>query len=222
MDLDKIVRSASEYVGEYLHVFFATLRQPTVMFKPVQLPSTGISLDTTRPETETARTANPRLISFALVSIFIGKTLYMIGASNVDGSNAAPSWIIHFVFTFTFWISIGAIAHLSSRMLAGKGDLLTTMTITIQVLAVTYVVSSFAGMIARVILRGLGYRNTMIFGMFTVFLVMEMTRFLLLAVYLPPALRETERLTTPKAVLLSSCVALGLLVGNLLLYSAAK
>lgn len=151
MDIEKILEWGTKYFSEYTSVFISTLTRPTIRFQPInyqaQQPTLTIpgelSTDTVGPN------LNPKLFGFLIVSVFIGATL-----NSLIPVRSAPADIVTTtVVTLAVWFSYSWFVYGACKLLGGKGGFWATISVSLQLLAVIYVVSSFATLIVGTLVR---------------------------------------------------------------------
>jgi len=182
MDIEKILAFFTQYYSEYILTFFQTLQKPTLRFLP-DAPNepekdTVLTLDG-KPKKNNKK-LNPKLISFIILSIFIGSIIQSI-TPNHPPIRELPTLII---ITTTMWLFISSTIFFLFRLLGGKGGFLDTISISLQLIAVIYVVASLFSMILTI------FFFTTESDYFVTFMVYMTTQFILLVIYLPLALKE--------------------------------
>ena len=153
MDFEKYLKFGTEYLSEYVWAFTSTLRNPVLRFELVSAPSeslTEIALPAGTAITRSGTRLNPRLVSFALISIFIGSSLYELFQH--PRYARVPDVGITIIVVLLSWFAFGSVVHLYCRLLNGQGTYMQTISVVLQLLAVLYVVSSFAAFLSKILL----------------------------------------------------------------------
>lgn len=199
MDFTKLLNLAVDYMSEYFDVFIATLTQPKVQFQPLLKDSSDnaplIFLSQENNSGSSMR-LNPRLISFILISIFIGSTLNSL----VPNRKAPPDLITIIVVLTSTWFFYSILTYWALRLSGGEGTLLHTLSISLQLFATLYVVSSFIAFIFGAVTNlppAANYLKSV--GQFTAYLVQNpifsyyLALFCLLIIYLPVATNQAHK-----------------------------
>lgn len=152
MNIEKLLEWGSEYFSDYFSVFISTLLKPTTRFKPVIERSEERDLVLPRRIVNSylGPNLNPRLFGFMVISILIGATLNSI----IPGRPPAADLLTTSVITIAVWVGYSISIFLLCKIIGGKGTFLETMSVSLQLLAVVYVVSNFIifiwGSVARI------------------------------------------------------------------------
>jgi hypothetical protein len=153
MDIEKFIKLFVDYVSEYLYVFGATLRRPVLRFLPLQESQSTIpnqnSLITELEIKELTFRVNPKLFTFAIISIFISIAIQSLIASYQGWERLIVSSVIILIF----WITCACLIYLVCKIIRVKGVLITTVSICIQVLSVSYVVCNLITLISIIIMK---------------------------------------------------------------------
>ena len=131
---------------------------------------------------------NPRLLSFVALSVFIGFQLFSF--YNIHGDDVAIAVVI-----LSYWTAFGIAVYVLCRVMRGKGGFAETLTITLELLAVLYVVGAIASIIATTTASYLGWWPRPLLGtelpfFFTCYMFVHDGLF---AVYLPLCLGGIHR-----------------------------
>jgi hypothetical protein len=196
MNIEKLLELGTEYFSDYFSVFISTLRTPAARFRPItkKHEETDVVLPTKISSSYVGPDLNPRLFGFMMISILIGATLNSV----VPGRPPSPDLLTTSVITIAVWIGYSISVFLVCKILGGKGSFLETISVSLQLLAVIYVVSNFVafiwGSIAQTrIVRGFLLRGS--FGLIVDYpiFVYYPVQFVLMLVYLPAALKHVHR-----------------------------
>jgi len=182
MDIEKMVAFFPHYLSEYLSILFLTLQKPTLRFTPSELPKREkdiIYVVGEHPD-KTGIKLNPKLISFVILSIFIGSILQGV-TPNHPPLKETPTLVITVI---AIWLLISTAFFIMFRFFGGKGGFSDTISISLQLLSSIYVIASLVTLIAT----ALFFANDRNFG--NSFLVYLATQVVLLVIYLPLALKE--------------------------------
>src|ERR1043165_4262464 len=100
MEVEKLFKISIEYLSDYLRVFFTTIRSPRLEFQPDELIIENNPL-VPYPNSKVIKARlNPKLLSFLLLSIFIGSVLN----TNIPRRNPAPEFVITLVMVIACWL----------------------------------------------------------------------------------------------------------------------
>lgn len=188
-DIDKAIDVASTHFSAYVSAFFGTLRSPTLRFTPV----TADSGDAPRPDEKETR-VNPQLFVFAVISIFLGFALQLASPLGEPGIE----FFILVAIVVVFWLLFGWIAHGLAKLLGGTATLAATVTVVLQVLGVVYVVGNVAALVTGVVGRFLGMSAWMP-ALSLSYVVLQVV---MLAIYIPAAMKGLHGLSRWKTYLL--------------------
>gem|GEM_PF-2185425 len=140
MDFEKLLKWGTEYLSSYFSVFVSTLRTPVARFQPVAnknelkhfVIGDKFSASYLGPE------LNPMLFGFVLISVFVGATLNSLVPHRPPSPDIATSAVV----TVAVWLMYSVTVHLACRILKGNVNFWDTLSITLQLLSVVYVVSN--------------------------------------------------------------------------------
>lgn len=135
MDINKLFELGTEYFSDYFQIFISTLQKPSLRFNPVTIAPKDLSISTTYKGTR----LNPNLFGFLVISIFIGTVLSYMALGNLESSNLVGVTVA----MISVWIIYSSFIHGVCMILGGRGTYLETLSVNLQLLAVTYVISSF-------------------------------------------------------------------------------
>ena len=196
MDIEGLVEFASKYLSEYVATFTATLAHPVARFNPIlEAAETREIILPKRVEEARSSYLNPKLFTFVVISIFVGVTINALIPGRPSGPDLVPSAIVILISWFTF----SSVSHLISRMIGGRGTFGDTLSVSLQLLAVIYVVSCFMALAAGAIAQS---GSVKVFatatGGFLEFIVENpvsiyfFTQLALMLIYMPLALRHVH------------------------------
>ena len=82
-----------------------------------------------------------KLLVFAVISVFVGTTVNAL----IPGVKTSPdiTTLISIIVIIGYWFLSGTILHWFCKLLRGRGSYLYTLSISIQVFLILYVLSSF-------------------------------------------------------------------------------
>lgn len=198
MDFEKLLKFSTEYLSDYFWVFAETLRSPILRFRPLLTPRDGQSATAlaSRPGvTAAGPRLNPKLLSFVFISIFVGLTINAL----IPERKVGKDFVTTAVIVLAYWLFFSCVTHWVCRLLRGRGTFVETLSVSLQLFAVLYVVSSFAAFIWGVLVA-IPQLSTPIaslcpsaellvkkpFFMYFIF------QFVILAIYLPIALKHVH------------------------------
>lgn len=221
MDFEKLLKLAVDYLSDYLATFVATLQRPGLRFRPmVEAAATGVE------KTQIASLAgvpargtrlDPRLFSFVLLSIFIGSTINAL----IPGRRASPDFPTTAVVVLATWFFYSVLIHGLTRLVDKRGSFWETISVSLQVFAVLYVVSSFTALLwaaltslpqVRSIIFSLDWSplNTLSRQPVLMYFIVQ---FILLAIYLPMALKYVHQLNRIEQILIGMFAVVIVLIG---------
>jgi hypothetical protein len=192
MEVEKLFKISIEYLSDYLGALLSTIRSPKPEFPPVESPVENNQILTSGPGYKVVKLRlNPKLLSFLLISIFVGSALN----ANIRGRSPAPDFAVTLIIIIVCWLLFSSLVHVFCKAFGGRGSLLETISINLQVLAVIYVLSSSAAFLWGVASTGLksGETVTYLQGLVGGILVREpiyayfVVQSLLVLIYLPLA-----------------------------------
>ncbi len=216
MDLEKLLTFVTQNLAEYYMVFVATLVKPAIRFRPVSIdmPSSEQLIEF-RKTVETGSKLNPKLLSFVVISIFLGVTVNALIPNRKNGLDLASTTII----VLGCWFLYSTTLHWFCTLLKGKGSYLETLSISVQLLSVLYVLSSFLSFSLSAILQVPQINDLALkIGGFSGFITLyPVTLFfliqaLLLTIYLPIAIRYVHHFGWFKQVLVAVLSIFGTLL----------
>ena len=219
MDFEKLLKFGTDYLSDYFWVFITTVRSPTLRFQPLLTSPDGQSAIAfpSRPRVTVAGPRlNPKLLSFVLISIFVGSTINAL----IPGRKVGPDFGTTGVIVVASWFFYSCLTHWVCLLLRGRGTFVQTLSVSLQLLAVLYVVSSFAAFIwgTSVTVPQLGTSLASL-GWVAELLVSDpvsmyfLVHFGLLAVYLPIAVKHVHGFGWLRQVILGMLAAVITLFG---------
>ena len=217
MNLEEIIRFATQYFSDYFATSIATLVKPRIRFTPRSSKTTNKIIQVNEPSREIQLGAelDPRLYSFVLINIFLGvKINSLIPVSSIS-QFSSPDLMTTMAVIGVFWLIASSLIHLVCKILRGRGSYIDTLSICLQLISVLYVTSCFLTLVITSVSRFpyviypllKNQPNSISFvteePIFTFFIV----RFALFVIYFPLALREVHRFGGIRASLVSIIVA---------------
>jgi hypothetical protein len=161
-----------------------------------------------------SRRVNPQLLTFAILSAVLGFVLRQV----IPNPDQFPLHVIA-ITTIVLWIVFSSVLHALLRIFGGTASFIETLSVTLQVLAVVYVICNLIAFAARVFDRAsivdVSSETIEALAYFPV-------QFILLAVYMPLAVGPLHtlrgwRLFVPVVMI---WVSLFVLVGILFVFVA--
>jgi len=141
MEVEKLIKFGVDYLSDFLEAFFKTLRGPTIEFPPTAPPTrNGSVIASGQAGAGAGMRLNPKLFGFVFTSIGAGRALVI----SVSGGSGEPDFLTSVVMVFTCWLLFSSLVHFLCKKFAGRGTFAQTVSINLQVMAVVYVLSSFA------------------------------------------------------------------------------
>jgi Yip1 domain len=200
MDFEKLVQLSQDQLSDYLDCFVATLRNPQLRFSPLvpTPPQQGIVFDLAdHDEDRTASRINPRLFTFVLISIFLGFTIGLF----VPGRKEAPDIVEVIIVIVILWVTISWLLHLLSKLFRGKATFVETISVSLQIFSVVFVLSSVLTLVWGVLIRNAPVDGNQVFSLFNSypdiarfpFFAYFLVQFVLLSIYLPNGLGRIHR-----------------------------
>jgi len=195
MNFEKILEWGVEYLSDYISVVVATIRKPTTRFKPMStfpMNKSEIVLPSRLDVAYTGPHLNPKLISFVIISIFLGSTINAL----IPSRKIPPDFIVSAIVVIAIWFIVSCITHGVCKLMRGKGSLVETLSVSLQVIAVLYVISNLATLILGVMVVRMQQLvlvvnlvpgvEFILIGPIVAYFLIQLS---LLAVYLPIALK---------------------------------
>jgi hypothetical protein len=201
MEVDKVLKFATDAFAEYFQALVGTLTHAHVAFPPLY---SRIAERTVGPEIVAVATEesviseriDPRLFGYVVISV-----LFAAAANSIMGSSFEATFVlVTTLFLLLSWLLYSSIVFLVCRLLGGRGTYLATISATMQLLATVLVVSIFIG-IGVVAVAIVGGDPTPHEGLPPA--VYYAVHVPLLSIYIPLMLRRIHRLSWPRLILLS-------------------
>ncbi|MDQ3374668.1 MAG: hypothetical protein M3521_12375 [Acidobacteriota bacterium] len=229
MDFEKILALAVENISEYFYAFWMTLKRPFLRFLPTQelqpvVPNQNLLIDHMQSKEISFKIA-PKLVSFALISIFISLSIQSVITNYQDWQRL----VISSITVFIFWIVFSCLISLFCKIIRIKNSFIAALSVCIQVLSVSYVVCNLVTLIILVIIKSFTTSTThaletqsttlaemLFFSYYLIYLSLENYRILFqypfiiyfhlqllfLSIYLPRAIKVTFNVNNFKTIIL--------------------
>lgn len=208
----------------YLHTLVRTLTNPKPAFRPVLVSAEEQGFSTLSLEPAQSSRLNPGLFHFAITSVVLGTLLKSIGGSMPDTAGMATATVVVLIF----WLFLSGVAHALAHILGGGASIVESVTVTIQIFAAVYVLANFLGLLfflitgtwvlAAVNQAGFSTEVATFIGTARGYFLIQG---ILLAIYLPFAIRNTHRLGWVRAVLVFGLIAVTATLLNIFLYKVS-
>jgi len=196
MELEKLLKISIEYLSEYFGVLFSTIKSPRIQFPPKLSTDDRVVILSSDSVTNTR--LNTKLLSFVLISIFIGSVLN----TNIPGRNQGPDFVSMTIMILGYWFLFSFLVHVFCRSFGGGRAFTETLSVNLQVFATIHVLSSFVTFLWGVVIKGFGSEKIEIYlqgylpktviesPIYAYFVV----QFILVLIYLPLANRRLHGL----------------------------
>ena len=201
MDIEKLLKVTTDYFSDYFFVFFATLRTPTSRFQPINKKNEPSSLIIPKSSYGGPQ-INPKLFGFMIISVFIGATLNSVIFGQLSSETLVRDTIIILMVWFLYSIAIFGLC----KLLGGKGSFLDTISTSLQLLAVVYVISNLLLLLWAMIFLPLlfpflegDFWEILIYNPPVVYYVIQ---FSFMFIYLPIALKGVHNFNRAKLILI--------------------
>ncbi len=223
MDIDRLLKLATDYISDYLAAFVSTLRRPGQHFQPVPeaapIPVPGAA-EIVIPAGAPARGTrlDPRLFSFVLLNIFVGST---INTLIPGGRGMQPDFLNTAVIVLATWFFYSVIIQAVTRLVESRAPFWKTLSVSLQVFSVLYVVCSFAGLLWGALattpqirtellrLRWAPLSNLVNSPVLMYFVI----QLVFLAIYLPLGMKHVHHLNRVEQILLGILALVIVLIG---------
>jgi len=206
MNFEKILTFANQNLPEYHRVFYSTLTKTSLEFPPVVRKRTNSEkrFGITTKKAASEYQLDSKLLVFAVISVFVGTTVNAL----IPGVKTSPdiTTLISIIVIIGYWFLSGTILHWFCKLLRGRCSYLYTLSISIQVFSVLYVLSSFITVLVSTFLSieeiytwGQKLAKGGEVGKFIEFIIAYPTysyfiiEGVLLAIYVPIAIRHVHR-----------------------------
>jgi len=142
MDIEKLLKLATEYFSDYFLVLISTLRSPTLRFQPLHefKDSPNLVIPKNLSSFYVGPKINPKLFGFMIISIFIGTILNSV----VFGQLLSDIFVRNTIIIIMVWFLYSLVIFGVCKILRGQGSFLDSISISLQLLAVIYVISNLA------------------------------------------------------------------------------
>ena len=194
MEIDALQQFAVANFSQYFSVTIDTLTRPSVHFAPLAVAATADGGTIALGHAGTR--LNPKLVSFAVLSMFLGLTMNSLITTKPTGEALFAIEVIGLLF----WVLYAALVHVFCRLARGHGSFLETVSVTIQIFATLYVVCSVVATALAIIVKlkpvklfiaGLGGFGEMVADNPVVLFFAVHT--ILLLIYLPRGLKPVHK-----------------------------
>jgi hypothetical protein len=218
MDFDRLIEFSGRYLSEYVNTFVATLAHPSRRFSPPPAGGSQEIIVAVAPEEVRGSHLSPKLLTFVVISIIIGVTINASIPGRPPGPDLLPSLLIILIS----WVGFGVVSHWTALLIGGRGSFWETLSVSLQLLAVIYVISCFVSLLAGAITKVEMVRILVAAkgGGLEVFvkdpvLVYFLSQLVLMMMYLPLAFKHVHGLKWVQQLLVSLFVPVTTLVGLL-------
>lgn len=143
MDPDKVLKFFTEHLADWSQITFLTLINPIARFELVPAPPDRGSAIVSGTISERHLWISPKLIAYAVLSILLGMAMNSLLPNRIS----APELFTAAAIILVYWFLYGSVLYMVCWMLRGCGSYLDTLSISIQVLATIYVVTSFVSLV---------------------------------------------------------------------------
>jgi len=148
MDPDKILKLAAEYFVGWSRIILLTLRNPVARFQLTPLSADDSSTTLVNNREQPSVWLSPKLFAYAVLSIILGISMNSLLPKRVS----VPDLLKDVVIVFLFWIVYSSFIFVICRLFRGRASYLDTLSVSIQVLATTYVATSFLSLVAAAVI----------------------------------------------------------------------
>lgn len=186
MDFDKLIKFGSDNLADYFDRSVATLSAPRLRFAASYSIPDAVLQDTAASRAP----VKAEMFLFVLISLVLGFTVNALIPNRKTGPDLTTSVVIG----VTLWLGYACAVHVLCKIMRGRGTLSQTLSATLQIIAVTFVVSSVVAVVSGAVLNvgstWLQLDSSSIAGSIAEnpVVVYFATHWLLLTVYLPLAL----------------------------------
>ena len=138
MDVEKILEFATDNLAQYWLISITTLSHPSQRFADFVEELQG-SVNDIRPSNaySTGPRLTPKLFLFAVTSIIIGTSLDAL----LLRRDTSPSLFATVLAVLLFWLLFSTGVFWGCKLLRGKGNYVETLSVSVQIFSVVYVVS---------------------------------------------------------------------------------
>ena len=206
MNPDAAFKFLADNLTDWSRVTALTLVRPGARFELIPVEAGGGTSIVGQYHTEREFWLHPKLLAFTILSIVLGLTINAM----IPERKAGPGLFESVVLIVIYWFAYASVVHFACILIGGSGRYLETLSVTIQVLASLYVVTSFISFFAATVLSlpqlspwirsipGVGHRlvEEPVFVFFLIAPIMT-------AVYLPLAMRSVHKFGWVRTAIIS-------------------
>ena len=145
MDFDKLVKFGSDNLAEYFDRLVATLTAPRFRFAPAEAIPDAVL----QAPTASRAPVKAEVFLFVLISLVIGS---MVNAL-IPNRKASPDLTTSVIVGVMLWLGYASAVHLLCKIMRGRGTFSHTLGATLQIMAVTFVVSSVVATVSGAVLN---------------------------------------------------------------------
>lgn len=215
MDLEKAMKLANDYLSGYVAVFLATLVTPSTRFVPVDVQDDSkLHIPKADQLDSFQGTAlNPKLLVFVALSLTVGT---LVTSAFPGKQEPTPDLVTTVVLAAVWWLISSMVTHFACLALRGKGSLTDTVSVTLQLNSVIFVLSAFLSFTVAAAYRSMAIPS----GSFVVDvlsdpgLLYQIVSGLLLLIYLPAGLRLVHGFGWGRTIALGAFLSLTLSLGS--------
>lgn len=215
MEPEKVLKFFTENIGDWSRVTLLTLLRPISRFELVPITEDSKHSAIRGVQTDRQLWLHPKLLVFSVVSIMLGLTMNAL----LPGRASGPDLLASTLIIFLFWVVCASFLHLLCRLLKGKGQYLETLSVTLQVSATLYVISSFLALLLAALTAIPEVKSKIDvepflgedIGDFPVYLFFA-TSTIFTAIYVPLALKSVHRFGWFRASLISLILVMSVVV----------
>lgn len=143
MNFETSYKFVADYLSDYVWNFIETIRNPELRFQPLSATDDQQSGTVASSRIEQTNTRiNAKLFGFVVISIFIGLTI----GKFIPGDKPQPDFPASVIVIVAYWLLYSSLVHVVCKIFAGRGTFSQTISISLQLLSVIYVIASFAAL----------------------------------------------------------------------------
>ena len=190
MDIQKWLEFGTSYLSDYLSDFILTLKSPSLRFHAVKESKELLLIP--KSAGNKSFKFNPKLFVFLIISIFLGSTIN----SFAPRRPSSPEATVTIIVTLAIWFAYSLTVYGNFSLLGGKGYFWEIMSVSLQILAVVYVISNIIMLIWSILAQFLLLVFPSFFYSNILFLLQYPTisysivQFILMLIYLPIAIKN--------------------------------
>lgn len=187
MEIQQLIDFGVNYLSDYFSYFISTIRSPSLMFPAIRESKQDLLVP--KNDKSTNSKLNPKLIGFLIISIFLGSTINSVAPLRPK----APELLITTIVTLVIWFAYSLTIYGVFRIFSKKGYFWEIMSVSLQLLAVIYVVSNIVMFIWSVLAQfiTLSFSNTS-FPLTYPIITYSLMQYILMIIYLPIALKKVH------------------------------